>query len=106
MGRHILLAIILGLAIANGILSPFRLIAQVIVFAMAPALLISSPSLVLLASSLLTATATLMLGGVPAALFERLTGKPDSTSLSLAIWLAAVAILSLPALDTLVRVLP
>jgi len=41
---------------------------------------------------------TLLLAGVPAAAYERLRGLKQSTPLSLAIWLAAALLLTLPTL--------
>ena len=40
---------------------------------------------------------TLLLSGVPAALYERFIRSPDTTPASLWIWVAAAAVLSLPA---------
>ena len=65
---------------------------------LAPALLFGSISLTLLFSSLMVSTATIILGGIPAAIYERLTGATeDSTEASLWIWLAGTALLTLPA---------
>jgi hypothetical protein len=65
---------------------------------LAPALLFGSPSLTLLFSSLMVSTATIILGGIPAAAYERFKGVDgDSSDLSLWIWLAGTAVLTLPA---------
>ena len=66
---------------------------------LAPALLFGSLSLSLLFSSLMVSTATIILAGIPAALFERLIGaREDSTIGSLWLWLAGTALLTLPAM--------
>ena len=66
---------------------------------LAPALLFGSVALTLLFSSLMVSTATIILGGIPAAIYERLVGATeDSTEVSLWIWLAGTALLTLPAL--------
>ena len=66
---------------------------------LAPALLFGSVPLTLLFSSLMVSTATIILGGIPAAIYERLTGaKDDSTDVSLWIWLTGTALLTLPAI--------
>jgi len=66
---------------------------------LAPALLFGSTGLTLMFSSLMVSTATIILGGIPAALYERFAGTGDESSeLSLWIWLAGTAILSLPAI--------
>ena len=49
-------------------------------------------------ASLMASTATIIVGGIPAAIYERFIGaKDDSTEVSLWIWLAGTAILTLPA---------
>jgi hypothetical protein len=66
---------------------------------LAPALLFGSESLTLLFASLMVSTATIIVAGVPAALYERYIGaKDDSTEVSLWIWLAGTALLTLPAI--------
>ncbi len=58
---------------------------------------ITSPVLQFYFSSLLLAVGAVLLAGVPAALYERAKGLAASTSTSLAIWLGATALVSLPA---------
>ena len=66
---------------------------------LAPALLFGSVPLTLMFASLMVSTATIIIGGIPAAVYERLAGaKEDSTDASLWLWLAATAILTLPAI--------
>ena len=49
-------------------------------------------------------TATIILGGIPAAIYERFIGaKDDSTEASLWIWLAGTGILTIPAIGTFLR---
>lgn len=90
---------IVGLAIVNGIFSPFMVFtARLMVLTLAPGLLLGGATLVFFVSSLIAATATLLLAGVPAALFEQATGRRTTDTASYAIWLAASALLALPAL--------
>ena len=79
----------------NQALVPFAyLFAKVL----APALLFGSESLTLMFASLMASTATIIVGGIPAALYERSIGaRDDSTEVSLWIWLAGTALLTLPA---------
>lgn len=98
------LVVIIGLAILNGIFSP----ALIAVFALHPVwypsfLPIALPLLFLL-SSLIVATLTLMMGGVPAALYERLAGR-QQTTMSGYIWFAGVVVLTLPAIPGIMRAL-
>jgi hypothetical protein len=50
------------------------------------------------ATSAAIAVMTLLIGGIPAAIYERIRGSQESTPVSLVIWLAATALLALPAL--------
>ena len=71
---------------------------------LAPALLFGNVSLTLMFSSLMVSTATIILGGIPAALYERYIGaQDDSTEVSLWIWLAGTAILTLPAIGNFLK---
>ena len=51
-------------------------------------LLFGSLSLTLMFASLMVSTATVILGGIPAAIYERVTGASESNNVSLWIWLA------------------
>jgi hypothetical protein len=66
---------------------------------LSPALLFWSVGLTLMFASLMVSTATIILGGIPAAIYEHIIGaKEDSTEVSLWIWLAGTALLTLPAM--------
>ena len=66
---------------------------------LSPALLFGSVGLTLMFDSLMVSTATIILGGIPAAIYEHIIGaKEDSTEVSLWIWLAGTALLTLPAM--------
>jgi hypothetical protein len=99
MDRNLYYVAIAFFGMVNGLfnqaLVPFAyLFAKVL----APALLFGSESLTLMFASLMASTATIIVGGVPAALYERYVGaKDDSTEISLWIWLAGTGILTLPA---------
>jgi hypothetical protein len=55
--------------------------------------------------SLMLSTATIILGGIPGAIYERWIGaSDDSTVTSLWIWLAGTAILTVPAIGNFVSV--
>jgi hypothetical protein len=99
MDRNLYYVAIAFFGMINGLfnqaLVPFAyLFAKVL----APALLFGSESLTLIFASLMASTATIIVGGVPAAIYERYVGaKDDSTEVSLWIWLAGTGILTLPA---------
>ena len=84
----------------NGLFNQLWLLFALIhVQILAPALLFGSVPLTLLFSSLMVSTATIIIGGIPAALYERFAGvTEDSSEASLWIWLAATALLTLPAI--------
>jgi hypothetical protein len=84
----------------NGLFNQtWMLLALIHVQILAPALLFGSVPLTLMFASLMVSTATIIIGGIPAAVYERLAGaKEDSTDASLWLWLAATAILTLPAI--------
>ena len=72
---------------------------------LAPSLLFGSTALTLLFSSLMVSTATIILAGIPAALYERFTGaRDDSSVVSLWIWLAGTAALTLPAIGNFLHI--
>jgi len=71
---------------------------------LAPALLFGSTPLTLLFASLMVSTATIILGGIPAAIYEHSIRAADSTDASLWIWLAGTALLTLPAIGNFVEI--
>jgi hypothetical protein len=90
---------IMAIAMINGLFSPFFVItAQVMISAILPPLMLAGPAFVTFFASLLAATITIMLAGIPAALFEQMTGRMETDVRSYAIWLAAAALISFPAL--------
>lgn len=89
----------------NGIFNPlFFFVFQISVYLMAAPLFGSTGAIVYF-SSLMLSTATVILGGIPAALYERYVGaEGDSTVTSLWIWLAGTAILSIPAIGNFLQI--
>ncbi len=55
-------------------------------------------SVLIYASSLVIATVTLMLSGVPAALYERLSGTRETTVASMTIWLVSAVLVTVAGL--------
>jgi hypothetical protein len=71
---------------------------------LAPALLFGSVPLTLMFASLMVSTATIILAGIPAAIYEHLIGaKDDSTVTSLWIWVAGTGLLTLPAMGNFLQ---
>ena len=66
--------------------------------------LFGSQPLIALFASLMVSTGTLILAGIPAAIYESHVGaKDDSTDASLWIWLVGTAILAIPAAGNFLR---
>jgi hypothetical protein len=59
---------------------------------------ITSPLLIFYFTSLILSLITLILAGVPAALFERASGRQTSDGTSMLIWFISIAIITLPTL--------
>lgn len=59
---------------------------------------ISSPVLIFYFTSLMLALSTVVIAGVPAALFERITGRTTSDGPSLMIWMGCTGLLALPSM--------
>ena len=88
---------IMAVAIVNGIFSPFFVVtSQVMISAIMPFLLLAGASLVAFFGSLVAATATIILAGIPAALFELLTGRKETDAASYSVWLVTAIVISFP----------
>ena len=97
LDRQTLFPLVLGLCVVNGIFSPYLKIAIPITAALMPELFPRTLEWVLFWSSVLLATGTLLLSGVPAALYERLLERDANAAASTWIWFAGAGALSLPA---------
>ena len=94
----------MAIAIVNGIFSPWVLAVFLLYPVWYPSWAPMWTQLVYMTSAIILATLTLMVAGVPAALYERLSNaaKPSVTG---AIWLAGVLVLTLPAVPNVLRAL-
>jgi hypothetical protein len=100
--RDVLLVATAGLSLLNGMhFSPLFDPVLFFVHRLGPGFL--GPILLLYLTSLIISLTTLLLAGVPAAIYERIRGLKESTPTSLGIWLAAVLLLTLPALLSAAR---
>ena len=96
--RNILLAATLGLAAFNGMpLTPLFDSVSYVLYLFTRGSSYIGRDLLFYLTSLFIAVLTLLVGGVPAALYERIRGLQESTHVSLGIWLVATALLALPA---------
>jgi heme/copper-type cytochrome/quinol oxidase subunit 3 len=95
IGRHNLLLFVIGVSLVNGIFSPYLNIAVPVTAALMPELFPRTVEWVLFWSSILLSTATLLVSGVPAALYERLVERESTVSMW--VWLAGAVLLTAPA---------
>jgi hypothetical protein len=86
--------------IVNGIISPSVLYVLLFAPVWAPTLFAPSGQTLFLLASLIVSTGTLLLAGVPAALYERIAGLEQSSIPSMALWLVGAILLTLPGLTT------
>lgn len=96
--RNLLVFAVVGISILNGLFSPYIAIAMPIAAVLLPEVFPRSVGWVLFFSSLLVSSATLLVSGVPAALYERLIDRNGSGNAASIIWLAGAFLLALPAL--------
>ncbi len=95
--RDGLLIAIAGFSLLNGMhFSPFFDPAFILLRPFAPGFFITSPLLLFYFTALLLSTVTLILGGVPAAIFEHATGRKMSDFRSLSVWAVSCGVLALP----------
>jgi hypothetical protein len=96
--RQTLVSFIVGLSIINGIFSPYLNVAIPVAAGLLPELFPRTIEWVLFWSSMLVASATLLVSGIPAALYERFVQPPADADAPAWIWLGTAAFLTLPAL--------
>lgn len=106
MDRNLYYVGIAFFGMINGIFNQLCLLFALIhLQILAPALLFGSVPLTLMFASLVVSTATIIIGGIPAAMYERFIGaRDDSPEASLWIWLAGTAILTIPAISNFLRI--
>jgi hypothetical protein len=105
MNRNIYFIGIAFFGMINGLFNQIALLFALLhVQVLAPPLFFGSTALTLMFSSLMVSTATVILAGIPAAIYERIRGvKEDSDQISLWIWLAGTALLTLPAMGNFIE---
>jgi hypothetical protein len=98
MNRNFYYVAIAFFGMINGLFNQtWLLFALIHMQILAPALLFGNVPLTLMFASLMVSTATIILGGIAAAIYERATASAETNEVSLWIWLAGTAILTIPA---------
>ncbi len=100
-----LLVPLMLIALLNGMHSPFTALLVKMAGGWYPPFLPPLPELVFYLAQIFTATLTLIVAGIPAALYERLMGTKRTTYVSMGIWLLGAAVLSLPAIGVVRQLL-
>jgi hypothetical protein len=99
LGRGLPLSATVGVAIVNGLdFSPVFDSVSFYLYGFARESPVYDGELFYYLTSAAISLMTLLLAGIPAALYERVRGLQQSTPGSLAIWLLATALLTLPAI--------
>ena len=106
MDRNLYYIAIAFFGMINGLFNQLWVLFSLIyVQQLAGPLFFGSVPLTLIFASLMVSTITIILGGIPAAAYEHITGaKEDSNDVSLWIWLAGTALLSLPAIANFLEI--
>lgn len=86
------------LCILNGFLSPVLPLVFHLAPVWMPEFVPLTQSTLLFVSSLAISFGTLLISGIPAALFERLTGREETDTAAMGIWIAGALVLTLPGL--------
>lgn len=98
MQRDVLLVAAAAASLVNGM--HFSPLYDPVFFLLRPfvAPVLSSPIVLLYLTSLFISAMTLLIAGVPAAIYERVRGHAESTPLSIGIWLVGTLVLASPGL--------
>jgi len=98
MSPQNIFVVVLGVTLLNGFVSPVLPLVFILSPVWMPEFAPKTPEAILYGSSLIVSLSTLLLAGVPAALFERITGRQGSDGVSMIVWLVAALLLTAPGL--------
>jgi hypothetical protein len=104
MLRHQVFALVLGIAVFNGIFSPLVQLVAAYSFLWMPPWLPAEPSVLFYFSSLIVATTTLLVAGIPAAVVEHVLPASREAPGPNWVWALVTLILSFPAFVRLLLV--
>ncbi|GAB5388225.1 MAG: hypothetical protein Alpg2KO_11930 [Alphaproteobacteria bacterium] len=99
--QHILVVVV-AMCMFNGLQFPWFFEAFLFMSNLTPWATFAGGGAMLYITSLTISTATLLIGMLPAAIYERLTGAKESNVISMGIWLAATAVLVSPTFKQMV----
>lgn len=93
MKPHQIFSIVLVASAINGMISPAMLIVAIFSWVWMPPFLLGSAGTIFFVSMLVTATGTLLVAGVPAALYERIAGVRTGDA-PLWVWAGAAVLIA------------
>ena len=97
--RQTLFLFVLGVCVVNGIFTPMLKVAIPVAAVLMPELFPRTIEWVLFWTSIMLSSGTLLMSGIPAALYERLVERDEESTTSMWIWLSGAVLLSLPAIQ-------
>lgn len=97
--RDVMLVATAALSLLNGMhFSPWFDPVAILLRPFVAGTFLGTPLVSLYLTSFFISVMTLLIGGIPAALYERLKGESETTAASLYIWFGATLLLSIPVL--------
>ena len=97
--RDVLLIAVAGISLLNGMhFSPYFDPVFILLKPFIAGTLLTTPLVLFYLTSIFISLMTLLIAGIPAALYERLRGLKESIATSIGIWLAGTLLLALPSL--------
>ena len=92
--RQNLLLFVLAVCVLNGIFSPYLKVAIPVTAVLMPELFPRTLEWILFWASIMLSSGTLLVSGIPAALYERLVERDGQTTTSMWIWFVGAAALT------------
>lgn len=94
-----------AVSLFNGLFSPATAVVLSLMPFWMPDFVPASLPLALMLSAMISAFGTLLVSGIPAAVYERATGSAESTPRSMYVWLGTAILLTLPAVGVIGKLL-
>jgi len=100
LDRRGLLNLVVSVCVVNGIFSPYLAIALQIAPILMPEMFPRTVGWSLFFASIMVSTSTLLISGIPAAIYERFFEDEGESAVSMWIWFVAAIVMTLPALQS------
>ena len=86
MDRGVFFVVISGIAFATALLTPAPALTFPLLTVVLPEIFLVSPRLMIFINTLFFAMVVIAFSGIPAALFERIAGRPRADDLTMIVW--------------------